>query len=131
VPSIRIEPYKVKVVEPIPFPSPVERQRALEAAGWNLFAIPADLVTIDLLTDSGVTAMSARQWGALFEGDEAYAGSHSFGALEATVRDITGLPHVIPTHQGRAAERLLFQALVTPGDVVPGNTHFDTTRANL
>lgn len=131
MPNTPIEPYKIKVVEPIPFTTAAERQEALDRAGWNLFALPADLVTIDLLTDSGVTAMSARQWGALFEGDEAYAGSHSFAALEAVVREITGLPHVIPTHQGRAAERLLFQALVTPGDVVPGNTHFDTTRANL
>lgn len=131
MPSTRIEPYKVKVIEPIPFTTRAERQRALEVAGWNLFALPADLVTIDLLTDSGVTAMSARQWGGMFEGDESYAGSNSFAALEAVVRDLTGLPHVIPTHQGRAAERLLFQALITPGDVVPGNTHFDTTRANL
>ncbi|RMH42019.1 MAG: tryptophanase [Deltaproteobacteria bacterium] len=127
----RIEPYRIKVVEPIPFPDAGARRRALEAADWNVFRIPADLVTIDLLTDSGVTAMSAHQWGSLFDGDEAYAGSQSFQRFERVVRDLTGLPHVIPTHQGRAAERLLFEALVTRGDVVPGNTHFDTTRANI
>jgi tryptophanase len=127
----RIEPYRVKAVEPIPFTTRAERERALADAGWNLFRVPADLVTIDLLTDSGVTAMSARQWAALVDGDEAYAGSRSFARLERTIREITGLPEVIPTHQGRAAERLLFEAIVVRGDVAPGNTHFDTTRANL
>ncbi len=125
------EPYKVKVVEPIRLTTPEERRDALERAGYNLFRIAADLVAIDLLTDSGVTAMSARQWGALFDGDESYAGSRSFTRLESVVRNITGMPHVIPTHQGRAAERLLFQVMVSPGDTVPGNTHFDTTRANI
>jgi tryptophanase len=127
----RIEPYRVKAVEPIPFTSPEERERALADAGWNLFRVPSRLVTIDLLTDSGLTAMSARQWAALVEGDEAYAGAESFYRLEREVVQLTGYQHVIPTHQGRAAERLLFEALVRPGDVVPGNTHFDTTRANL
>jgi tryptophanase len=108
-----------------------ERERALDAAGWNLFRLPARLVTIDLLTDSGMVAMSARQWGALLEADESYAGASSFTRFESAVRSVTGFPEVIPAHQGRAAERLLFEALVQSGDVVPGNTHFDTTRANL
>lgn len=127
----KIEPYKVKVVEPLPLTSPGDRRAALETADWNLFRVPADLVTIDLLTDSGVTAMSARQWSGLFDGDEAYAGSHSFARLEDVVQNLTGYAHVIPTHQGRAAERLLFESTVRTGDVVCGNTHFDTTRANL
>jgi tryptophanase len=126
-----IEPYRIKVVEPIPFTTRDERARALDEAGWNLFRIPARLVTIDLLTDSGVTAMSAHQWAGLLDGDEAYAGARSFLRFEEVVRRVTGYPEVIPTHQGRAAERLLFEAIVSPGDVVPGNTHFDTTRANL
>ena len=127
----RIEPYRIKAVEPLPITTRAERERALDAAGWNLFKLPARQVTIDLLTDSGVVAMSARQWGAMLEADESYAGASSFSRFEAAVRDVTGFPEVIPAHQGRAAERLLFEALVQPGDVVPGNTHFDTTRANL
>jgi tryptophanase len=129
--NTRIEPYRIKAVEPLPLTTRAERERALDAAGWNLFRLPARLVTIDLLTDSGVVAMSARQWGALMEADESYAGAESFARFEAAVRDVTGFAEVIPAHQGRAAERLLFEALVRPGDVVPGNTHFDTTRANL
>jgi tryptophanase len=127
----RIEPYKIKVVEPIPFTTRAERERVLAAAGWNLFRVPADRVTIDLLTDSGVTAMSAHQWASLLDGDEAYAGARSFQRFEAAVQQLTGMPQVIPTHQGRAAERLLFESLVRRGDVIPGNLHFDTTRANL
>ncbi len=127
----RIEPYRVKVVEPIPFTSIADRERALAAAHWNLFKIPASMVTIDLLTDSGMTAMSAHQWAGLLDGDEAYAGARSFQRFEQVVRTLTGYTHVIPTHQGRAAERLLFEAMLKPGDVVPGNTHFDTTHANL
>ncbi|MBI4510447.1 MAG: tryptophanase [Deltaproteobacteria bacterium] len=126
-----MEPYRIKVVEPIPFTTLEERKRALIAAEWNLFRIPSHLVTIDLLTDSGVTAMSAHQWAGLLDGDEAYAGARSFRRLDEVVRDLTGLPHVIPTHQGRAAEKLLFEAVVRAGNTVPGNTHFDTTRANL
>jgi tryptophanase len=125
------EPYKVKVVEPIPFTTPLERARALDDAGWNVFKLPAHLVTIDLLTDSGVTAMSAHQWAGLLDGDEAYAGARSFHRFAEVVRNLTGYREVIPTHQGRAAERLLFEQLVRPGHIVPGNTHFDTTRANI
>ena len=127
----RIEPYCIKAVEPLPLTTRAERERALDAAGWNLFRLPARLVTIDLLTDSGVVAMSARQWGAMLQADESYAGADSFARFEAAVREVTGFAEVIPAHQGRAAERLLFEAMVRPGDVVPGNTHFDTTRANL
>jgi tryptophanase len=129
--TVRFEPYRIKVVEPIPAPTRAERERALAEAGWNLFRVPADRVIVDLLTDSGVTAMSARQWAALVDGDEAYAGARSFARFELVVQRLTGYAHVIPTHQGRAAERLLFEAAIRPGDVVPGNTHFDTTRANL
>jgi tryptophanase len=127
----RIEPYRIKAVEPLPITTRAQREKALAEAGFNLFRLPARLVTIDLLTDSGMVAMSAHQWAALMEGDESYAGSESFARLEASVRDVTGYEHVIPAHQGRAAERLLFEATVRRGDVVPGNTHFDTTRANL
>lgn len=126
-----IEPYRIKVVEPIPFTTRERREWVLAEAGYNLFRVPAREVTLDLLTDSGFCAMSARQWGALMQGDEAYAGAESFYRFEDVVRRITGLPHVVPTHQGRAGERLLFEALVRPGDLVPGNMHFDTTRANL
>jgi tryptophanase len=126
-----IEPYRIKVVEPIPFTTRERREWVLAEAGYNLFRVPAREVTIDLLTDSGFCAMSARQWGALMQGDEAYAGAESFYRFEDVVRRITGLPHVIPVHQGRAGERLLFEALARPGDLVPGNMHFDTTRANL
>ena len=126
-----IEPFKIKVVEPLPQPSRTEREAVLAEAGWNLFRVPARKVTFDFLTDSGTTAMSAAQWAAMMVADESYAGSRSFEALELAVRRVTGFPHVIPTHQGRAAERLLFSHLVTPGSLVPSNNHFDTTRANI
>ena len=126
-----IEPFKIKVVEPLPQPSRAEREALLAEAGWNLFRVPARRVTFDFLTDSGTTAMSAAQWAAMMIADESYAGSRSFEALELAVRRITGYPHVIPTHQGRAAERLLFSVLVKPGTIVPSNNHFDTTRANI
>ena len=125
------EPYKVKVVEAIPFPTPAERESALQRAGYNLFNLTSDEVYIDLLTDSGTSAMSDRQWGALMIGDESYAGSRNFAWFEATVRDLTGFPHVIPAHQGRGAEHLLLSVLATPGSTVPNNMHFDTTRAHV
>jgi len=126
-----IEPFRIKVVEPIALSDRGERQRHLAAAHYNLFALPADCITFDLLTDSGTAAMSAAQWGAMMVADESYAGSRSFRRFEETVRDLTGYRHVIPTHQGRAAERILFHITVKPGTVIPSNNHFDTTRANI
>lgn len=130
-PKTVIEPFRIKSVEPIKQTTRAQREAALRAAGLNLFKIPAEQVLIDLLTDSGTGAMSAAQWGAMLTGDESYAGARSFFKFEASVRDITGYKHVIPTHQGRAAERILFGVVCKPGDVVPNNTHFDTTRANI
>ena len=126
-----IEPFKIKSVEPIRLLDRASRERVLREAEYNMFRIAAADVTIDLLTDSGTSAMSASQWAGIMEGDESYAGSRSFFRLERTVRDIFGYRHVIPTHQGRACERLLFGVLGGPGKVFPGNTHFDTTRANI
>ncbi|MBI2069125.1 MAG: tryptophanase [Elusimicrobia bacterium] len=126
-----IEPFKIKMVEPIAFTNRAERQKLLEGAGYNLFRIPADKVTVDLLTDSGTSAMSALQWSALMKGDESYAGARSFFVFQAVVKRITGFEHIIPTHQGRAAERILFSVAGGKGKIIPGNTHFDTTRANI
>ena len=126
-----IEPFRIKAVEPIPLTTRAEREKLLERAGYNLFKLHAEHVTIDLLTDSGTGAMSDRQWAALLAGDESYAGSRSYDHFETTVKRLTSFEHVFPTHQGRTAERILFEAVVKPGDVVPNNTHFDTTRANL
>ncbi len=126
-----IEPFKIKVVEQIKMTSREDRQRYLEEAGYNPFLIDAENVIIDLLTDSGTAAMSAEQWSAVALGDEAYAGSRSWIRFKESVQSIFGFKHVIPTHQGRAAERILFSCMVKKGYVVPNNTHFDTTRANI
>lgn len=126
-----IEPFRIKAVEPIRMTTRAERQEALEKAGYNLFLLPAEDVLIDLLTDSGTGAMSSAQWAGMMRGDESYAGARSFYEFKKAVQLITGLEHVIPTHQGRAAERILFGSILNKGDIVPNNTHFDTTRANV
>src|SRR5512136_775503 len=126
-----IEPFRIKVVEPLRRVGRAERERLLQEAGLNLFAVPAESVFVDLLTDSGTSAMSDRQWAGLMTGDESYACCRNFYHFRDTIREIFGFPIVIPTHQGRAAEHLLFSSVLKPGDVVPSNTHFDTTRANI
>jgi tryptophanase len=126
-----IEPFRIKSVEPIHWTTRAEREKFLRAAHYNLFLLAADDVLIDLLTDSGTGAMSTYQWGAIQEGDESYAGSRSYIRFRDSIQSIFGYKHVIPTHQGRAAERILFTTMLKKGDVVPNNTHFDTTRANV
>ena len=131
MPRTIIEPFRIKSVEPIRWTTREERERLLHTAHYNLFLLPADNVLIDLLTDSGTGAMSTDQWAAIMRGDESYAGSRSFDRFRDSVQEITGYRHVIPTHQGRAAERILFHVMCKKDDVVPNNTHFDTTRANV
>jgi tryptophanase len=126
-----MEPFKIKVVEPLAILTRDQRSPVLSSAGYNLFLVPAESVTFDFLTDSGTTAMSANQWAAMMVADESYAGSRSFAKFEKVVQQLTGYDFVIPTHQGRAAERLLFEAVLKPGMKVPSNNHFDTTRANI
>ncbi len=126
-----IEPFKIKVTEPLVQKTREERERILKEAHYNLFLVKSEDVTFDFLTDSGTTAMSANQWAAMMIADESYAGSRSFHRFREKVTEITGYDHVIPTHQGRAAERLLFGVLLKPGMKVPSNNHFDTTRANI
>jgi len=126
-----IEPFIIKSVQPIRMTSVAEREKYLKTAHYNLFKIEAQNVLIDLLTDSGTGAMSSEQWAAIMRGDESYAGSVSYQRFEAAVKEIFGFTHVIPTHQGRAAERILFSVMCQEGDIVPNNTHFDTTRANV
>ncbi|MGO9221672.1 MAG: tryptophanase, partial [Streptosporangiaceae bacterium] len=130
-PETIIEPFRVRSVEPIRFTTASEREVALREAGYNPFLMRAEDVLIDLLTDSGTGAMSSQQWAGMIASDESYAGARSFYRFEAAVQDITGFKHVLPTHQGRAAEHILFSSIAHPGDVVPSNTHFDTTRAHV
>ncbi len=126
-----IEPFRIKMTEPLPLTTREEREQRLASAYNNVFLLAAEDVTIDLLTDSGTAAMSDRQWAALMLGDESYAGSASWRRFERVVRDITGFKHIFPTHQGRAAERILAATRLKSGDIVPNNSHFDTTRANI
>jgi tryptophanase len=130
-PKTIIEPFRVRSVEPIRFTDAQQREQKLESAGYNQFLLHAEDVLIDLLTDSGTGAMSSRQWAGMIASDESYAGATSFYKFEESVRKITGFKHVIPTHQGRAAEHILFSSIVKPGDYVINNTHFDTTRAHV
>jgi tryptophanase len=126
-----IEPFRIKSVEPLHHTTREQRERYLAEAGYNLFLIDARNILIDLLTDSGTSAMSTEQWAAIMRGDESYAGSESFFRLKRVVDDLTGFRHMVPAHQGRAAERILFAVTCKAGDTVPSNTHFDTTRANV
>ena len=126
-----IEPFRVKMVEPIRFTTEDERVALLRAAHYNLFGLSSSDVIIDLLTDSGTSAMSAQQWSAMMRGDESYAGSPSYFRFLEAVRNLMPFRHIIPTHQGRAAEAILFSIVGGPGKVIPNNTHFDTTRGNI
>ena len=125
------EPFKIKAIEEIPITTKEQRVQFIKEANYNLFSLKSEHITIDLLTDSGTTAMSSKQWAALMDGDESYAGSRNWYEFESIVKDITGFKYIIPTHQGRAAERILFNVVGGPGKIIPNNTHFDTTRGNL
>lgn len=129
--NIPIEPFRIKMIEPVHLPEKVEREKILKEAGFNVFNIPAEKIFIDLLTDSGTSAMSDYQWAGMMQGDESYAGCRNFYHLKETVKDIMGFEYVIPTHQGRAAEHVFFSTLLKPGYCVPSNIHFDTTEANI
>lgn len=126
-----IEPFKIKMVEPIKFTTADEREEHLRRASFNLFQVRAEDVIIDLLTDSGTAAMSSEQWAGMLRGDESYAGARSWYRFEKVLRELTGMPHILPTHQGRASERILFELAGGAGKVIPSNNHFDTTRANI
>lgn len=126
-----IEPFKIKMVEPLKLTTPAQREAILRRAHFNPFQIPAEDVLIDLLTDSGTSAMSSEQWAGMLQGDESYAGARSWYRFHDVMTDLTGMPHVLPTHQGRASERILFELLGGKGKVIPSNNHFDTTRANI
>src|ERR1051326_9201302 len=126
-----IEPFRIKMVEPIRLTTAAEREAILRLAHFNVFQIPSADVLIDLLTDSGTSAMSSEQWAGMIRGDEAYAGARSWYRFEKVLRDLTDMPHILPTHQGRASERILFELVGGPGKIVPNNSHFDTTRANI
>ena len=129
--KIIIEPFKIKSVEPISINTEKERQKIIKDADYNLFLVNSRDVIIDLLTDSGTGAMSSEQWAGIMRGDESYAGSNSFQRFNASIKDIFGFQYVIPTHQGRAAEKILFEVICKKGDIIPSNAHFDTTRANI
>lgn len=126
-----IEPFKIKMVEPIRLSTREEREASLRRAAFNVFQIPSDEVIIDLLTDSGTSAMSSEQWAGMLRGDESYAGARSWFRFRDVLRDLTGMPHILPTHQGRASERILFELIGGKGKVIPSNNHFDTTRGNI
>jgi tryptophanase len=126
-----IEPFRIKSVEPIRMTTREQRESILRAAGFNLFLVHSDDVIIDLLTDSGTGAMSSEQWAGIMRGDESYAGSPSFYRFQRRLQEVTGFEHILPTHQGRASERILFELVGGPGKVIPNNAHFDTTRANI
>ncbi|PWT94275.1 MAG: tyrosine phenol-lyase [Candidatus Melainabacteria bacterium] len=126
-----IEPFKIKMVEPIKFTTRGQREAILQRAHFNLFQIAAEDVIIDLLTDSGTAAMSSEQWAGMLRGDESYAGASSWYRFEKVIRDLTGMKHILPTHQGRASERILFELVGGEDKVIPNNNHFDTTRANI
>lgn len=126
-----IEPYKIKMIEPVNISTVEDRKNWIRGAGYNLFNIRSSQVTIDLLTDSGTGAMSDRQWSEMMLGDESYAGASSYFKLRDAITDITGFEHFLPTHQGRAAENVLFSALIKEGDIIPGNSHFDTTKGHI